>query len=118
MTVQITIARNGTIVARDAAVARSPADRARGLLGRPRLLDGQALIFPHARQIHTVGMRYRIDVVFCDSRWTVVRIVRSMRPMRVTRWVSAARFVIELPAGAADQIEIGDRLVLSGDRVS
>ena len=53
-----------------------------------------------ARQVHTFGMAYPIDVIFCDRALRVVHVVRDMRPGRVTRWVRTARIVIELPARA------------------
>ena len=39
-------------------------DRARGLLGRDGI-DGALLLRP-ARSVHTFGMRFAIDVAFCD----------------------------------------------------
>lgn len=91
--------------------ARGRRERRRGLLGRPPLVPGQALIVSPARQVHTIGMRYPIDVIFCDSSWTVCHIVRGLRPWRLTRWVRKARHAIELPAGAAGpEVVAGTRL--------
>ncbi|MEA2486485.1 MAG: uncharacterized protein QOF16_139 [Actinomycetota bacterium] len=114
MTVSITLPRGDGAVSFDAIVASSLRERTRGLLGRPPLRDGQALILPRTHQIHTVGMRYAIGVVFCDERWVVVRVCRSMAPMRVTRWVVRARWAIEFPAGTVGSLQVGDRLVVSG----
>lgn len=63
-----------------------------------------------ARQVHTFGMRYAIDVCFCDREWRVLYVVRSMRPRRVTRWVRGAAFVVEAPEGATASVTLGDQL--------
>ncbi len=72
----------------------------RGLIGRARPGPGEALILDGAPQVHTFGLGYPIDVVFCDPEWTIRHVVRSMRPRRVSRWVRGARFAIEFPARA------------------
>lgn len=71
----------------------------------------EALIIS-AAQIHTFGMIFPIDVVFCDGSWRVVHVVHRMRPNRVSRWARGARYVVEMPAGVADGIAVGDRLAL------
>ena len=110
MTLSISVPRREAEFAASASVATSLWQRMRGLLARPPLVEGQALILPQAHQIHTVGMRYPIDVVFCDREWNVIRLYRSMRPGRVTRWIGRARWALELPLGGAADIEVGDRL--------
>jgi uncharacterized membrane protein (UPF0127 family) len=50
-------------------VADGVAGRARGLLGRDGV-EGAMLIKP-ARSVHTVGMRFPIDVAFCSSEGEV-----------------------------------------------
>ena len=88
-------------------------ERARGLLARPPLEEGEGLVLVAARQVHTIGMTYPIDVVFCDDGWLVKHVIRSMKPNRVSRWVLGARYVIEVPAGAAAGVAVGDRLIVS-----
>ena len=90
--------------------ANTPAERMRGLLGRPPLAPGDALVIEPARQVHTFGMRYPIDVCFCDARWRVLHVVRALRPGRVTRWVRRARYAVEAPSGAFAGLEPGDQL--------
>jgi uncharacterized protein len=74
--------------------------RGRGLIGRPPLASGEALLLEPAAQVHTMGMSYPIDVVFCDERGTVLHVVRDMRPWRITRWVRGASYAVELASGA------------------
>lgn len=78
-------------------VAASYRARTRGLLGRDGL-DGALLLTP-ASSIHTVGMRFAIDVAYLDRRLRVLA-VRTMPPGRVGRPRLRARHVLEAEAGA------------------
>ena len=94
----IEVKSSGLALAHEVRWARSRRDRSRGLLGSV-LNAGEALVIVPAKQVHTFGMVYAIDVVFCDKRWVLRHVVRSMAPRRVTRVVPSAHFVIELPEG-------------------
>ena len=83
-----------------AELATTRAARRRGLLGRDGI-DG-ALVLRPCRQVHTIGMRFTIDVAFCARDGRVLR-VRRMRPGRVSRPVWRARFVVEAAAGSFEQ---------------
>jgi uncharacterized membrane protein (UPF0127 family) len=87
--------------------------RTRGLLGRDGC-DGAILLRP-ARSVHTVGMRFPIDVAFCDGDLRVIRIV-TMPRHRISRLVWRARAVVEAEAGAFArwQLQPGDQLEVKG----
>lgn len=61
-------------------IAESGPARRRGLLGR----DGVngALLLTSSSSVHTVGMRFVMDVAYLDRRGTVLA-VRTMRPGRI-----------------------------------
>jgi uncharacterized membrane protein (UPF0127 family) len=90
-------------------IAQSRSARRRGLLGR----DGceAALLLPGCRWVHTFGMRFAIDVAFCDRNGTVLRIVR-MPPNRMGRPCLGARVAVEASEGsfANWSVRVGDRL--------
>ncbi|HKX70638.1 MAG TPA: DUF192 domain-containing protein [Acidimicrobiales bacterium] len=104
--------RDGEVLA-SLEIAESRRDRRRGLLGRDGI-DGAILLRP-ARSVHTVGMRFPIDVAFCDADLRVVRVVRMPRH-RVSRLVWRSRAVIEAEAGAFDRWKLrpGDELEVKG----
>lgn len=110
MRVSLTVAGRGTLLADEVTVARTARQRARGLLKSPPLRHGQALILPRAHQVHTIGMSYPIDVLFCDGEWNVLRVIRPLRPNRISAWVGRARCIVELPAGSAE-VRVGERLI-------
>jgi uncharacterized membrane protein (UPF0127 family) len=87
-------------------------DRARGLLGLPPLNQGEGLLISPCSSIHTIGMRYPIDVVFLNAAWTVVKIVERFPAARFCG-ARLARLTLELPAGEVDRmgIVVGERLI-------
>lgn len=65
-----------------------------------------------ARQVHTFGMRYALDVCFCDRAWRVLHVVHGMRARRITRWVRGGFFALEMRAGELEGVRRGDQLSL------
>ncbi|MDQ3871751.1 MAG: DUF192 domain-containing protein [Chloroflexota bacterium] len=81
-------------------IAESRRDRTRGLLGRDGI-DG-ALVLRPCRSVHTIGMRFPIDVAFCTRDLRVVRTV-ELRPNRLTRPSLRGCCVIEAERGAFER---------------
>lgn len=69
-----------------ARVARSFAERAKGLIGTKDLPDGEGLLILKCNAIHTWFMSFPIDAVFLDKNDQVVKIVRNIRPWRFLVW--------------------------------
>jgi uncharacterized protein len=72
-----------------------------GLLKRSRLDVDEGLLFVPGGSIHTMWMRFAIDVIFLDERWVILRVAARVRPWRYLRAPPGTRFVLELAAGAA-----------------
>jgi len=90
-------------------MARTPRERARGLLGRDGI-DGALLLRP-ASWVHTFGMRFTLDVVHLDHDLRVLRML-TMPPQRMGRPVLRARAVLEARVGTLAALRPGDRLRL------
>ncbi len=90
-----------------AEVAHDRAHRRRGLLGRDHL-DGALVITP-CRWVHTIGMKFDLDVAHLDEDGRVVKLV-SMRRHRVGAPVRHAHHVIEAERGAFERwgLRVGD----------
>jgi uncharacterized membrane protein (UPF0127 family) len=101
----------GELVCARCEIADRPWTRLRGLLGRSGLEAGQGMLFRPAGSIHTMFMRFPLDVLFCDRDLVVVGVERNLRPWRTARR-RGAKVVVELAAGAAAGVEPGDRLFL------
>ncbi|MEX2660168.1 MAG: DUF192 domain-containing protein [Acidimicrobiales bacterium] len=100
--------RDGEVLA-SLEVADGTAGRVCGLLGRDSL-DGALLLRP-AASVHTLGMRFPIDVAYCDTDLVVLDVCR-MAPWRFGLPRRAARAVVEAEAGAFDRWRLrpGDAL--------
>lgn len=85
-----------------------------GLLNRNSMKQGEGLLIDKCHGIHTVGMRFAIDVLFLDQSLRVMRIAKGVRPFRVGPVVNDAIYVLELPAGVLDGsgTEVGDQIQL------
>ena len=78
-------------------VAGTSLSRLVGLLGKRGLEPGTGLLIIPSQAIHTVAMRFAIDVVFVDRDWRVIHLRPTMVPFRVTGLHWKARSVLELP---------------------
>ena len=86
-------------------VASTLGSRTKGLLGRSGLDPGHGLLITRTGSIHTVFMRFAIDAVYLDKQMTVRKIVRGIRPFRLS-WSPGAKYVLELAAGEAERVGI------------
>lgn len=102
------------VVAACAAIADTSRLRNKGLLGRSALGAGEGLWIVPCQAVHTVGMRFSIDLLYLDRECRVLQLRRAMSPWRVSACM-AARSVLELPAGAIDSARVvpGDTLIFT-----
>mgnify|MGYP003787007487 CR=1 FL=1 len=78
-------------------------ERMVGLLGRRALPDGQGLLIVPCAAVHTVGMRFPLDLVFLDAAGHVLRCVAGVPPGRFGVWGGRlARQTLEVQAGWLD----------------
>ncbi len=68
-----------------------------GLLGK-KDFDGAA-VFKRVKSIHTVGMKFGIDVAFVDKEDKVIKVC-SLKPNRFVLYVPKAKMAIEAEEGA------------------
>ena len=102
-----------TVVCERTVVADQLLRRMRGLLGRSSLPAGEGLLLRPAPSVHTVFMRFPIDVIFLDRDMQVVKVVECLRPWRAAS-ARGARATLELAAGEASArgLRVGDLLGL------
>lgn len=106
--------RTGQTLAANLEPFFDPAARRRGLLGRDRLDPGVAAILAPCNAIHTLFMRFAIDVVFVRRDGVVTKVCPDVKPWRAVQSLRAFA-AIELAAGGARQAGThpGDRLSLA-----
>lgn len=106
---------NGTVLATTVDLADSLVSQTRGLMFRRSVPADYALVFrfdsARVRDLHMLFVFFPIDAV-----WVVDGVVQRVERLRP--WLGFARdranLIVELPAGAAADIEPGDRLALEG----
>ena len=106
-----------TYLATALAVADSHWTRLRGLLGLSPsdFRNGYGLWIVPCRGIHTLGMRFPIDVVYLDHSLTVIHGERDLPPWRFAPIKLRAASVLELPCRTAGETRtaVGDRIELT-----
>jgi len=105
-----------TFLATQLRVADTHWRRLVGLLGtsKQEFQSGAGLWIVPCHGVHTLAMRYPIDVLYLDRDNRVLRMEQGVRPWRVTPVLVECATVIELPAHTAwstgtkegDQMEI------------
>lgn len=112
---QIVNISNNTVLAAYVRTADTFGARLKGLLGRPDLKPGEALILLPCQSIHTCFMTYAIDVLFLSKEMIILRTVENMAPFRFSPVIRRAYMAVELPAGrlAATGTRAGHRLRLT-----
>lgn len=83
-----------------------------GLLSRSSLGSDEGLWIAGCDSVHTIGMRFDIDLVFLDRAGVVLKIVSGAARNRPYFGKRGAASVLELAAGAASQMSVGDRVAL------
>lgn len=83
-------------------VAGDRRSRRRGLAGLDELPTGHALLFERSRSVHTIGMRFALDLLWLDADGALVRLDRDVGARRL-RTCLAARAVVEAAAGDGER---------------
>lgn len=96
----------GEWIARSLFVARSFADRLRGVHKLGALPAGTGLMLSPCTSIHTFGMRFAIDVLFLNAQLRVLRIAEACPPWRICWAPFGTKHVVELPAGTLKSVKL------------
>jgi uncharacterized membrane protein (UPF0127 family) len=94
-----------------AEIADNSKTRKTGLLKHDRLERGEGLWIAPCEGVHTVGMKFPIDVLFLNKKRKVLKIRAAMPRWRLAACLRA-HSVLELPSGtvAATKTAAGDQL--------
>jgi len=102
-------ARSGRVVCDDLIVADRFWPRLVGLQFRRGLAPGQGLLLTPCSSVHTLCMRFALDLAMLDEGSRVVEVRRGVRPWRIVLPRQRTHAVLELAAGTA-AVEVGDLL--------
>jgi len=91
--------------------AESFKDRLFGLIFKT-IKMGQAFAIRDCNSIHTIWMRYKIDVIFLNKDNEIIKLYESLKQFRITAAVKDANCVIEFP-----EFTIKSFLLKKGDKL-
>ena len=101
-------------VATHVAVADTHWSRLRGLIGvaSDDFRNGSGLWIRPCHGVHTLAMRFPIDVLYLNSAGTVVHVEHNLQPWRFSPVRMQAASVLELPSHTVARTEtaLGDRI--------
>ncbi len=80
-------------------IADTPVTRIIGLMFKKKISGADGLLLDPCNSIHTFFMRYSLDVVFLNKSNVVIKVIRNLKPWRMTFIYFKARKTLELPAG-------------------
>ena len=87
-------------------------DRLKGLLGTSSLDEKEACWLTPCNSIHTIGMKYPIDVYFLNKKKKVIAVLKNMKPLRFSPIFFRAACAIEFASGPERNCKVGDQLTL------
>ena len=110
---EITISSSAGFLCR-AELADNLWTRGWGLLGRKQLAEEQGIWIRPCKSIHTLFMRFPIDLVYVSVDGTVVKTCSGIQPFQFSLGGKQAHSALELPAGFLSRkpITVGEKLVV------
>ena len=105
---------NGTVTALRLRLADTFWRRLIGLIPSPRLQAQEGLWITPCQRIHTLGMRWPIDVLMLDDAGTVVSLTEKLGICRLGPSGQHGGAALELPSGSIGKygFALGDQLTL------
>ncbi len=108
------------VICERALVAGTFLTRLVGLLGRGALPSDEGLWIVPSTGVHTIGMRFPIDIVLLDAQLQVLEVHRGVPSRRFVGLRSGAASALELPglSVGASTLRRGDRLTIERTKIS
>ncbi len=97
---------NGSTAVTNLIVAEKVLSRMIGLLRHNGLPKGCAMLLKPCGSIHTVGMKFALDVIFLDRKMQVVRSVLGVKPNRFVLGGRGAYAAVEMETGWLDMSQV------------
>ncbi len=93
--------------------------RLAGLMFRKKLSLATGLLLAPCNSVHMCFMRFSIDVVYLDKNFTIIKVVKNLRPWIGLSLCSKAWATLEMNAGEAERCgcEVGKKLKVLSDNV-
>lgn len=100
------ILKNDRVLADQIRIAESFFEKLVGLLRDKALDPQQGLLLSGCKQVHTIGMRFPIDVIFLSKEGVILHIENELLKGKVSKYVKKAFYSLELQSGAAKEHDL------------
>lgn len=108
---KIKLKKTEKYLCREAKEASSFGERLLGLMFEEKIPKGDCLVINPCQSIHTFFMKFNLDVIFIDSKYTIIKIIRNFRPWRLSLFYYKSKMVLEMNGGTLPkEIKAGDEL--------
>ncbi len=102
---------NGEIVCENAVLADGFFERAQGLMFSDNIPhQGDGMLIKPCNSIHTFFMNYDLHIIFMDSKNKVIKVIKNMKPWRMTRMYFTSHQVLELKTDRDVNVSVGEVL--------
>jgi len=100
------------LILHDIEVAESFFSKLTGLIFKKNLKEGSGFLIENCNNIHTLWMRFPIDVLYLDEGGRILHMLYSVKPFRFTSSIKGAVKVLEIKSKAAAGLglKVGDIL--------
>jgi len=108
---KLVVREKNITVSQQLKIAESFFERLIGLMFKEKMDGFDGLLIKQCRSIHTFFMRYPLDIVFMNNEMKIKKIIRNIKPWRMTLIYFTSTQVLELEGGTLHQeIREGDKL--------
>ena len=90
--------------------AQTAWQRLTGFLDRKQISEDEAMWFDRCANVHTVGMRASLDIVFLDDDHRILAVERNVGSNRLRVSYPGARSVVEFGTSPETRMTVGDIL--------
>lgn len=103
------------LIVDDVKVAENFFTRSIGLLSRNALSENEGLLIKPCCSIHTLFMKFSIDVLFVNKKNEIIALYENVKPWRILPIHPTSYYVIELASGQISnkKIEKGDLIQIN-----
>jgi len=110
---------SGEPVINNIKIANTCISRLLGLLPKSYLGREDGLWILPCTSIHTVGMRFSIDVIFLDKNFKIIKLRKNLKPFRFCFSFRNTHSVLELSSGVIESCNLncGDFLHITSSSV-
>lgn len=103
--------QSGEIICHKMLVASKILDRMKGLMFSEALPDCDGFLIAPCNSIHTFFMLYKLDILFLDKDFKIVKALYDLSPWRMTWIYFKSHQVLEMKAGTLKKnLQAGEKL--------